>query len=120
MIKTLSMPILLRIIGLFWILISAKPALHILRSLISQGIHIDIGLQSLLTILLLVGGIGLLLLKEWGRSVLLIGALGALFLRTNSQLLQLKFPPFVINQLIFYGIFIVLLMIPQSRAVTRK
>jgi hypothetical protein len=114
------MSIILRIIGAFWILISIKPVVAILRRLVSQGFHIEVGLQNLLTILLLAGGIGLVLLREWGRWFLLIGAIGLLLMRTNTQLLQLKFPPFVINQLLFYGIFIVLLLIPQARAATKK
>lgn len=114
------MSIVLRIIGIFWVFWTAKPCYWAVRELLrSRDIH-SLGLIHLLQFLALAGGVGLLLLREWGRWVLLIAIGGLLFLQAGPQILDLEFTPAVIRFLVFYGVFIILLLLPQSRAVTKK
>ncbi len=114
------MPLLLRIIGALWILLTFKEVLQLVRRFLSQGLHTFWGVQDLLYLMMLAGGVGLLMLKEWGRWVVLIGASAFLLLQIGPSLLQFKLSPLLIRHLIFYGIFIVLLTIPQARTATRK
>jgi hypothetical protein len=114
------MGLVLRIIGGLWILLSARLIVGLLQRLLASGVYVHVGLMDLLNLLMLAGGIGLLLLREWGRWLILIGCIVLLFLKAGGPLLQLKFPPWVLKSLIFYGIFIVILCLPQARSVTRK
>jgi hypothetical protein len=114
------MPLILRITGAIWILLTLKEVLQIFRQLLTNGIHTQLGVPHLLYVLMLAGGIGLLFLREWGRWVLLLGASAFLILQVGPSLLQFKISPLLIRHLIFYGVFIALLLIPQAKAVTRK
>ena len=113
------MAIVLRVIGAVWVLLSLKPLYHLVRSLLNQGINITFGLPEILSLTMLAGGIGLLLLKEWGRWILLVGACGFLITLVGPSLLQLRLGPVVLRHFVFYGVFIALLVIPQARAATR-
>ena len=114
------MSIVLRIIGIFWIFWTAKPCYWAVRALLeSRNIH-SLGVIHLLQFLALAGGIGLVLLREWGRWVLLVAIGGLLFLQAGPQVLDLEFTQPVIRVLIFCGVFLILLLLPQSRAVTKK
>ena len=114
------MAIVLRIIACFWILLSFRPAVEIVKRLLGRGLNIPWSAGDLLTLLMLAGGIGLLFLKEWARWVLLVGAAAYLLLKAGPALKQLNFNEPTLKNLIFYGIFIILLAIPQARAATRK
>jgi hypothetical protein len=114
------MAMLLRVVGAVWILLTAREVLQLIRRLLLQGIHLQVGTHDLLYVLMLAGGVGLLLLREWGRWVLLVGACAFLLLQVGPSLLQFKISPLLIRHLIFYGIFIGLLLIPQAKAATRK
>lgn len=114
------MAVLLRIIACFWILLSFRPALEIVKRLLNQGLNSSWSAGDLLTLVMLAGGIGLLFLREWARWALLVGAAAYLVLKAGPALSKLQFTEPTIKHLIFYGIFIVLLVIPQARAATRK
>lgn len=114
------MEIPLRIIACFWILLSFRPALQIGQRLLHQGIHVPWTAGDLLTLVMLAGGVGLLFLKEWARWTLLIGAAAYLLIKAGPSLSHLHFSEGVIKTTIFYGIFVVLLAIPQARAATRR
>lgn len=114
------MKFILRIIGAVWILITGGEALGILRNVINHGIHLNFGLDSILSVIMLVGGIGLLFLKEWARWVLLLGAGTFLILLTGPSLLHFKIGPVVIRHMVFYGFFIALLLLPKAKSVTKK
>ncbi len=114
------MPILLRIVGAVWILLAAKPVWLTLNRIVRHGIQVHLGLNDLLYALMMAGGIGLLFLKEWGRWCLLAGAVAFLLILAGPSLLHLQFGPAAIRQLVFYGIFIILLLLPQARGATRK
>ncbi|MFO1518709.1 MAG: hypothetical protein U1F57_03445 [bacterium] len=114
------MEIVLRIIGGIWVLLTFADVLSILRRILYQGASIHLGLSNLLDILLLAGGVGLLMLREWGRWLILAGCIALLVLKAGAPLFHLHFPPWIVKLLVFYGIFIVLLSLPQARAATRK
>ncbi|MCE9625358.1 MAG: hypothetical protein K8R69_07910 [Deltaproteobacteria bacterium] len=114
------MEILLRIIACFWILLSFRPALQIGQRLLHQGVHVPWTAGDLLTLIMLVGGVGLLFLKEWARWTLLAGAAAYLLIKAGPSLSRLNFSEGVIKTTLFYGIFVVLLAIPQARAATRR
>ena len=114
------MAIVLRIVACFWILLSFRPSIEILKRLLHSGLHSSWNAGDLLTLAMLAGGIGLLFLREWARWTLLIGAAAYLLLKAGPALSKLQFTEAAIKHLIFYGIFIALLAIPQARAATRK
>ena len=97
---------------------SAGTCLALLRGILNRGLKFTWDLTDLLSLFMLAGGIGLLLLKEWGRWVVLLGCLAFLILLTGPSLLQLQLGPVVLRNLIFYGIFIALLVIPPAKAAT--
>src|SRR5689334_22838802 len=107
------MTILLRIIGIFWTLFTAKIILSLFNRILHSGIDVHFSLGDFIYVLLFAGGIGLIVLKEWARWAVLIGCAALLLLRLDLHHLSLK-------PIIFYGIFIVLLMLPQSRSATSK
>jgi len=113
------MALVLRIIGAVWILLTARVAIGTIRGLFDKGIQLNIGVTQLLSLIMLAGGIGLLLLKEWGRWILLLGAIAFLLLLTGPSLIQFKLGPIFFRNLVFYGIFIALLVLPQAKAATR-
>lgn len=98
---------------------SAGACLGILQGLIQQGFKFSWEIPNLLSLLMMAGGIGLLLLKDWGRWVLLIGCVAFLILLTGPSLIRFQIGPVVLRNLIFYGLFIALLAIPPARAATR-
>lgn len=114
------MSVLLRIVGLIWIFLSAKDVLSLAQRLLGSGLNTHFGLNDLLAIVMLAGGIGLLMLKEWGRWILLTGVIAAFLLNVGPALLRLNLGPLFLRHSIFYGIFIVLLLIPQARGATEK
>ncbi|MFO1463528.1 MAG: hypothetical protein U1F66_07095 [bacterium] len=114
------MAYLLRFIACFWIFLSFKPALAIVRRLLAQGLHASWSAGDLLTLVMLAGGIGLLFLREWARWLLLAGAAAYLILKAGPALSQWQFSEPVIRTALFYGIFVVILALPQARGATRK
>lgn len=113
------MSVILRGIGVLWILIKLKPIFSLLSRVVKQGWGISFGLNDLLSLVLFAGGIGLLLLKEWGRWLVLAGVGAALLSWLLPALLKWHLGPVVIQNTLFYGVFLVLLLIPQAKAVTR-
>lgn len=113
------MGVILRIVGAAWILLTIQPVFKMIRGFLARGIHLHLGLMDFLTLAMLAGGIGLLLLKEWGRWMLLLGAIGFLVVLTGPALLHLHLGPVILRHLVFYGIFIALMLIPQTKAATR-
>jgi hypothetical protein len=114
------MDIVLRIIGILWILLTAADVFSLARRFFYHGLGVHLGLSHLLDIVLLAGGIGLLLLKEWGRWLVLGGCIALLILKAGTPLSHLRIPPYVLKLLVFYGVFIVVLCLPRARAVTQK
>ena len=114
------MEIILRIIGAIWILLSLKESYGFLRHLAYHGLNASLGVQSLLYLMLLGGGVGLVMLKEWGRWLVLIGTGGFLLLLVGPSLLHGQIGPLFLRHFIFYGIFIALLCLPQARSATGK
>ena len=113
------MAIALRIIGAFWIFWTAKPCYWTLKTLLAtKNIH-AVSLVNAAQLVVLAGAIGLLFLREWARWVLLVGLAAWLILIAGNQVTALQFTAAVIRNLLFYGIFILILGLPQSRAVTR-
>jgi len=114
------MDIILRIIGVIWVLLTAADVLSLGRRILYHGIGVHLGVNNLIDLLLLSGAVGLLLLKEWGRWLVLAGCIALLILRAGAPMLHLRFPPSVLTPLVFYGLFIILLSLPQARAATHK
>lgn len=113
------MAITLRIIGAFWIFWTAKPCYWAMKNLLAtKNIH-SLSLVNACQLAVLIGAVGLLFLQEWARWVLLVGLAGWLLLVAGNQVLDLHFTATVIRNLLFYGIFIIILGLPQSRSATR-
>jgi hypothetical protein len=110
------MPVVLRIIGVVWILLTAKDLLRLIRGLFSYGLHVNIGVTDVLSLILCAGGIGLLWLYKWAWWALLVGLIGFLVVLTGPALLQFQLGPTVLRHLVFYGVFIALLLIPQAQS----
>jgi hypothetical protein len=113
------MPTVLRIIGGVWILLTLGSVLGILQKLFHNGFSFSLGVTDILSLIMLAGAIGLILLKEWGRWILLIGSVAFLVLLTGPSLLHFKIGPVVIRHFVFYGIFIAILILPQAKAATQ-
>jgi hypothetical protein len=113
------MSYLLRLIGCLWIFLTLRSVVAIFRRLFQQGLAMHWGLGEVFTLTLLVGGVGLLLLRSWGRWLVLAGCAGLIWLKAGGALSALNFSEAVIKVLLFYGIFIVLMLLPQSKAATR-
>jgi hypothetical protein len=105
------MKVVLRIVGIVWILLS-------LKAIINNGVKIPLNVIEILSLTMLAGGIGLTLLKEWGRWILLIGSIAFLIMMIGPSLIQGKIGPVALRNFVFYGIFIALLIMPQSKAAT--
>lgn len=114
------MGIVLRIVGGFWVLYSVRIIVAMIRGVAATGPNYPLGLMDLLYVLVMAGGVGLVFLKEWGRWLVLLCCVAFLLLSVGSSLLQLRFPAYLLRPLIFYGVFIVLLALPQARAATKK
>jgi len=114
------MDYLLRFVGCFWIFLAFRPSLQIFQRLFAQGFHASWSWGDLLTLAMLAGGIGLLFLREWARWVLLVGAAAYLVLKAGPALSHGNFSQGVIRTALFYGIFVVILVLPQARTATRK
>lgn len=113
------MSYVLRLIGCLWIFLTFRQVLAIFRGLLNQGSAMTWNPTDAFTLALLVGGIGLILLQSWGRWLVLISCAGMIWLKVGNALMALNFSEAVIRTLLFYGIFIVLMALPQSRATTR-
>ncbi len=114
------MHIVLRIIGVFWVLFTAQDVVAMVKQVLNHGIYVHFSTNNFIYLLMFTGGVGLCILREWARWVLLVGCVALLLLQASHHLGGLKFPFYNLKPLVFYGIFIVLLCLPQSRAVTRK
>lgn len=113
------MAIVLRVIGAIWVLMTVKTIWFLCRSIFTQGLNFEWGLVNILSLAMFAGGIGLLFLKAWGRWILLLGAIAYLLILTGPSFLQFKLGPVVLRHLVFYGIFIAILLIPQAKSATR-
>src|SRR5437899_834270 len=114
------MEIILRIIGGLWILLALRPVWFFIRHLLQSGLPQSLPIQDILYTLLLAGGIGLLLLKEWGRWLIVIACSAFLLLLIGPGLLRLQFHSEMLRPMIYYGIFLVILLMPQARSSTHK
>ncbi len=114
------MGILVRIVGVFWILYSVRPLIRSLRHLLSGGLAGGFGFSDLLFLFLFAGGIGLLFLKDWGRWLVLLSCSTLLLLAAGPSLIRLQFPPFIVRPLVFYGLFIVLLNLRPIRSAVHR
>lgn len=114
------MSTILRVIGGVWILLTISTVIELLQRLFRQGISFSLGATDLLSLVMLAGAIGLILLKDWGRWILMIGSLAFLLLLVGPSLLQFQIGPVVLRHFVFYGIFIALLILPQAKAATRS
>ena len=72
------MAYLLRALGLFFMIYAGKPVLDTLIGLIQTRLQYPIGLATAINVILFAGGIGLLMLREWGRKVLRYGCIGVI------------------------------------------
>lgn len=113
------MSYLLRLIGCLWIFLTFRGALVIFRRLFQQGFSMGWSWGDAFTLALLIGGVGLLLLRSWGRWLVLAGCAGLIWIKIGGALIGLHFSEPVIKVLLFYGIFMVLMVLPQSRSATR-
>lgn len=113
------MSIILRGVGILWVLLNIKPVFNLVSRLLKHGAQIHFGLNDLLSLVLLASGIGLILLKEWGRWMGLAGAGAYVLTWLLPALLKWHIGPVVIQNILFYGVFLVLLLIPQAKATTR-
>ncbi len=114
------MDYVLRIVGGFWILFTFKDNWLLVRRIFHYGPAISVGLHDLLWALLLAGGIGLLVsLREWARWILVVCCALILVLKVLPGF-QIQAILSNLRPILFYGFFIVLLMLPQSRGATRK
>jgi hypothetical protein len=114
------MNLLIRLIGIYWIWATFTPVIGLIRRIPTSGINALISISNLLDIAMMIGGIGLLLLREWGRWIILIGTVVHLILAVGPALIHLQFSAWVIKTLLFYGILIVILNLPQARSITVK
>lgn len=114
------MAILLRTVGLIWVLLSLRPLYKIIHRAFVFSPEPWLSVTDALHIFAFIGGIGLLLLKEWGRWVLLITLIAFFIVRVFPYFTTFTFSHFVLRQFVFYLIFIVLLLIPHSKSVTKK
>ncbi len=114
------MAIILRIIGGFWVLHTFRPVLSIFIKLIQSRLDYTVGLSEGISTVMLVGGFGLALLKEWGRVVLRIGAIAYFILQAAQVLYQRNLTPGALAPLLYYGIFVVILSLPQAQSETRN
>ena len=110
------MQLILRIVGAVWVLLTLKTVFGIFQGLLRKGIHFNLDLTHLLSLIMLAGGIGLLLLKDWGRWILLLGSIAYLLLLVGPSLIQGQLGPVAIRNFVFYGIFVALLIIPQAKS----
>lgn len=113
------MSYVLRLIGCFWVFWTFWKVVVIFRLLFNQGPNMTWNPTDAFNLALLVGGVGLVLLQSWGRWLVLLACAGMIWLKVGNSLLALNFSEAVIRILLFYGIFIVLMALPQSRAATR-
>ena len=111
---------ILRLISAFWIWMTFNPSLSFFKKIFAHGFHFQISILSLLSLAMFVGGIALLLLREWGRWILLIGAAIYLILKVGPALIHFHLNLEIAKTLIFYAFFIVILALPQARGVTKK
>lgn len=114
------MGLVLRIIGGFWILYTVRIVIGLIRQVLEAAPRFPLGIMDLVYILMLAGGVGLLLLKEWGRWLILLGCAAFLVLGVGPSLMHLHFSSQLLRPLVFYGFFVILLMLPQARSATRK
>lgn len=113
------MSYVLRLIGCLWIFLTFPGAVVIFRRLFQQGLSMHWGLGEFFTLALLIGGVGLVLLRAWGRWLVVAGCAGLIWLKAGGSLAGLNFSLPVIKTLLFYGVFIVLMLLPQSRSAAR-
>jgi len=112
------MAYLLRAIGLFFLLYAGKPMLETLVNLIQTRFLSGLGLTTGINILLFGGGLGLLLLREWARKVLRYACIGLILIQIAQPLMQLKINWGLLAPVVYYGIFIAVLSMPQAEAST--
>lgn len=111
------MNLLLRAIGVYWIWATFSPVYAWIQQTFRSGFQFNA--PDLLSGVMLAGGIGLLLLREWGRWIILIGTGVHLILTVAPQLIRLNFADGVVKNLFFYGLMVIVLTLPHARSATR-
>ncbi|GEM_PF-3464290 len=114
------MPYFLRAIGLFFLLYAGKPVMEALIQLIQTRLEFSFGLSTGINIILFVGGIGLLMLREWARQVLRFACIGLLILQVAQPLMHLKLSWGLLTPIVYYGIFVAVLSMPHAEASTQE
>ena len=112
------MAYLLRAIGLFFILYAGKPVLDSLISIIQTRFQGGIGLSTGINIIFLAGGIGLLMLREWARKALKYACIGTILISVAQPIMNMKINWNLLSPIVYYGIFIAVLSMPQAEAST--
>ncbi len=111
------MNLLLRAIGVYWIWATFQPVYILIRRFPDTGLHWVYA--DLFNLAMLIGGVGLLLLREWGRWIILIGTGVHLILTVGPQIIQLNLTAWVVKSLFLYGLMMIVLILPHARSATR-
>lgn len=112
------MSVVLRIIGLIWVLLSIQKSWGIAQKFFHVGFQFNPSLSQLLYLCALGGGVGLLLLKDWGRYLLVIACIGLWILNVFPSLSRFNFNESFLRNTLFYGIFLTVLFLPASKKTT--
>ena len=112
------MAYLLRALGLFFTIYAGKLVLDMLIGLIQTRLQYPIGLSTCINIILLAGGVGLLMLREWARKVLRYGCMGVIIIQAAQVAMNLKFSWNIVSPLVYNAIIISVLSMPQAEAST--
>lgn len=112
------MAYLLRALGLFFMIYAGKPVVDTLIGLIQTHLNYPIGLATCINIILLAGGIGLLMLREWARKVLRYGCIGMIIIQVVQVAMSMKFNWNIVSPVVYNAIIISVLSMPQAEAST--
>lgn len=112
------MAYLLRALGLFFTIYAGKPVLDTLIGLIQTRLQYPIGLSTCVNIILLAGGVGLLMLREWARKALRYGCIGVIIIQAVQVAMSMKFSWHIVSPLVYNAVIIAVLSMPQAEAST--
>lgn len=112
------MAYLLRALGLFFMIYAGKPVLDTLIGLIQTRLQYPIGLATAINVILFAGGIGLLMLREWGRKVLRYGCIGVIVIQVVQVAMNMKFSWNIVSPVVYNAVIIAVLSMPHAEAST--
>lgn len=112
------MAYLLRALGLFFLLYAGKPVLDTFISIIQTRFQSGVGLGTAINIVFFAGGIGLLLLREWARKVLKYACIGTIIITVAQPIMNMKLNWNLLAPIVYYGVLIAILSMPQAEAST--